>query len=158
MLVRGPSLAATMSRYLIDEIEAAANVEVLPSTEVVAAAGEGHLERITVRSEGQDREIDAAALFVLIGARPHTEWLPAGIERDERGYVQTGPDVHRFDRWPLARPPHPYETSTPGVFAVGDVRNGSVKRVASAVGEGSVVMQQVHQHLAETGSEEVAAR
>jgi thioredoxin reductase (NADPH) len=149
MLVRGPSLAATMSRYLVDEIEAAANVEVLPRTEVASAAGEGHLERITVRSEGEERELPAAALFVLIGARPRTEWLPARVERDERGYVQTGPAVNRFDRWPLARPPHPYETSTPGVFAVGDVRNGSVKRVASAVGEGSVVIQQVHQRLAE---------
>jgi thioredoxin reductase (NADPH) len=155
MLVRGPSLAVTMSRYLIDEIEAAANVELLPGTEVVAAAGDGHLERITVRDRagGEEREIPAAALFVLIGARPHTEWLPAAIERDERGYVLTGPAVHRFDRWPLARPPQPYETSTPGVFAVGDVRNGSVKRVASAVGEGSVVIQQVHEHLAEAAEQ-----
>jgi thioredoxin reductase (NADPH) len=151
MLVRGPSLAATMSRYLIDEIDAAANVEVLPRTEVVAGAGDGHLERITVRShvDGEKREIDAAALFVLIGARPHTDWLPAGVERDARGYVQTGPNVHPYDRWPLARPPHPFETSVPGVFAIGDVRNRSVKRVASAVGEGSVVIQQVHQHLEE---------
>ena len=151
MLVRGSSLAATMSRYLIDEIEAAANVEVLPGTEVVSAAGDGRLERLTVRSrtDGEEREMEAAALFVLIGARPHTDWLPAAIERDSRGYVETGPGVHPYDRWSLARPPQPYETSVPGVFAVGDVRNGSVKRVASAVGEGSVVIQQVHQHLAD---------
>jgi thioredoxin reductase (NADPH) len=152
MLVRGPSLATTMSRYLIDEIGAAANVEVRPGTEVVGAAGDGHLERVTIRSraDGEESEVAAAALFVLIGARPHTEWLPARIERDEHGYVQTGPLVHPYDRWPLARPPQPFETSVPGVFAVGDARNRSVKRVASAVGEGSVVIQQVHQHLAET--------
>ena len=155
MLVRGSSLAATMSRYLIDEIEAAANVHVLPGTEVVAAAGDGHLDRLTVRSraDGTEREMAAGALFVLIGARPHTEWLPASVERDERGYVETGPGVHPYDRWSLARPPQPFETSVPGVFAVGDVRNGSVKRVASAVGEGSVVIQQVHQHLAEAAEQ-----
>jgi thioredoxin reductase (NADPH) len=157
MVVRGPSLAATMSRYLIDEIDAAANVEVMPGTEVAAAAGEGHLEKITLRTreDGTEHELPAAALFVLIGARPHTDWLPASIERDARGYVQTGPLVHPYDRWPLGRPPQPFETSLPGVFAVGDVRNQSVKRVASAVGEGSVVMQQVHEHLA--ASEQVAA-
>jgi thioredoxin reductase (NADPH) len=156
MLVRGPSLAGTMSRYLIDTIEAAANIEVLPRTEVVGAEGDGHLERIRVRShaDGEESELPAAALFVLIGARPNTAWLPAGVERDPRGYVQTGPDVHPYDRWPLARPPQSYETSVPGVFAVGDVRNQSVKRVASAVGEGSVVIQQVHHHL--TASESAA--
>jgi thioredoxin reductase (NADPH) len=90
---------------------------------------------------------------VLIGARPHTAWLPASIERDERGYVQTGPLVHPYDRWPLARPPQPYETSVPGVFAIGDVRNRSVKRVASAVGEGSVVIQQVQQYLEDLETE-----
>jgi thioredoxin reductase (NADPH) len=152
MVVRGPSLKATMSNYLLDEIGAAANVEVLPETEVVGATGEGHLEGLTLRNrrDGERREVAAAALFVLIGAMPHTEWLPASIERDARGYVQTGPLVHPYDRWPLARPPQPHETSLPGVFAVGDVRNGSVKRVASAVGEGSVVIQEVHHHLAET--------
>ncbi|HEX8645331.1 MAG TPA: FAD-dependent oxidoreductase [Thermoleophilaceae bacterium] len=149
MLVRGPSLTATMSSYLIDTIDAAANVEVMPQTEVVGAAGEGHLERLTLRSRADrsEREVPAAAVFVMIGARPHTAWLPANIERDERGYIQTGPLVHPYDRWPLARAPQPYETSVPGMFAVGDVRNGSVKRVASAVGEGSVVIQQVHHHL-----------
>ena len=149
MIVRGPSLASTMSRYLIDVIDAAGNVEVATETQVAGAAGEGRLETITLSGPDGQREVPAAALFVLIGARPHTDWLPAAIERDARGYVQTGPDVHPYDRWPLARPPQPYETSVPGVFAVGDVRNRSVKRVASAVGEGSVVIQQVHQHLAE---------
>ena len=150
MVVRGPSLETTMSRYLIGEIEAAATIEVVPGTEVAGAAGDGRLERLTLRrGSGETWEVDAAALFVLIGARPHTEWLPAAIERDPRGYVHTGPLVHRFDRWPLARPPHPYETSLPGVFAVGDVRLEAVKRVASAVGEGSVVIGQVHRYLEE---------
>jgi thioredoxin reductase (NADPH) len=155
MVVRGPSLAATMSRYLIDEIEAAANIEVLPRTEVAAGHGDGHLERLTLRSSesGAEWHVAAAAAFVLIGAHPHTAWLPAGVERDPRGYVQTGPLVHPYDRWPLGRPPQPFETSVPGVFAVGDVRSRSVKRVASAVGEGSVVIQQVHQHLEETDSQ-----
>jgi thioredoxin reductase (NADPH) len=157
MVVRGASLAATMSRYLTDEIDAAANVEVLPGSEVVGAAGDGHLERLTLRTPEGEREMAAAALFVLIGARPHTDWLPAGIERDPRGYVQTGPLVHPYDHWPLPRPPQPYETSVPGVFAVGDVRNQSAKRVASAVGEGSVVIGQVHQHLAEPDGRPVAA-
>jgi thioredoxin reductase (NADPH) len=149
MVVRGPSLEATMSRYLIDTIGAASNVEVLPSTQVAGASGEGRLERLRLSGPDGEREVPAAALFVLIGARPHTDWLPPGIERDARGYVQTGGLVHPYDRWPLARPPHSFETSVPGVFAIGDVRNGSVKRVASAVGEGSVVIQQVHQHLAD---------
>jgi thioredoxin reductase (NADPH) len=157
MVVRGPSLAGTMSRYLTDEIDAAANVEVLPGSEVAAAAGDGHLERLTLRTPDGEREVAAAALFVLIGARPHTDWLPASIERDAGGYVQTGPQVHPYDRWPLPRPPQAYETSVPGVFAVGDVRNRSVKRVASAVGEGSVVIQQVHQHLTEAQGGRVAA-
>jgi len=163
MVIRGPSLAATMSHYLIDEIGAAANVEVLPRTEVAAGTGEGRLECLTLRTRdgGEEREVPAAALFVLIGAMPHTTWLPGSIERDERGYVQTGPQVHPYDRWPLARAPQSFETSLPGVFAVGDVRTRSVKRVASAVGEGSVVLQQVHHHLAEAGqaaSEDVAWR
>jgi thioredoxin reductase (NADPH) len=149
MIVRGPSLKATMSRYLLDVIEAAGNVELVTSTQVAAAAGEGRLERITLSGPDGQTEVPAAALFVLIGARPHTDWLPAGIERDPRGYLETGPKVHPYDRWPLARPPQPYETSVPGVFAIGDARNDSVKRVASAVGEGSVVIQQVHQHLAD---------
>jgi thioredoxin reductase (NADPH) len=155
MLVRGNSLAPTMSHYLVEQIEAARNIEVLTSMEVAAGAGEGRLERLTLRSlpseSGESWEVPARALFVMIGALPRTGWLPATIERDERGYIATGPHVHPYDRWPLARPPQAYETSMPGVFAVGDVRNRSVKRVASAVGEGSVVIGQVHQHLEESG-------
>ena len=148
MLVRGRSLAASMSRYLQNEIEAAPNVHVRLGAEVVDGSGDGHLERLVLRDrESRDTEtVDAAALFVLIGARPHTSWLPDSIERDRWGYVTTGPDL--TGGWPLDRPPFMHETSEPGVFAVGDVRHGSVKRVAAAVGQGSVVIQQVHGYLA----------
>jgi thioredoxin reductase (NADPH) len=135
LVVRRPSLAETMSRYLVDEIEAAENVEVLLSTQVVGVEGDGRLERITLRGPDGERTVLAAALFLLIGAEPMTEWLPPEIERDARGFVLTGTGEH------------PYETTARGVFAIGDVRAGSVKRVASAVGEGSVVIQQVHAHL-----------
>jgi thioredoxin reductase (NADPH) len=119
----------------------------LLSTEVVEGGGEQRLEFLMLldRSTGTTRTVPADALFVLIGAEPHTDWLPPEIVRDERGFVLTGTDVP--SEWPLERPPFMFETSVPGIFAVGDVRSRSVKRVASAVGEGSVVIQQVHQHL-----------
>jgi thioredoxin reductase (NADPH) len=143
--VRGPSLAESMSSYLRGEIDAAPNVEVMHRTEVVDGRGDGRLERLVLRDAvtGASAAVDADALFVMIGASPGTEWLPPEIERDEWGYVLTGRDVSAEgdeERQML-------ETSLPRVFAVGDVRHGSVKRVASAVGEGSVVIQQVHQHL-----------
>jgi thioredoxin reductase (NADPH) len=150
ILVRGSSLASSMSRYLIDQIEAA-GIKVRFGTEVVDGGGDARLEWIALRdrSTGTVRCEDAAALFILIGAVPRTDWLPPQIEKDEWSYVTTGADVSP-DRWPLERPPQPLETSLPGVFAVGDVRGRSVKRVASAVGEGSVVIQQVHEMLAAT--------
>ena len=135
LVVRGPSLAATMSRYLQDEIAATENIEVLLSTQVVGGEGDARLERVTLRAPDGERTVPADALFLLIGAEPHTDWLPPEIARDERGFVQTGSGVRM------------YETTAPGVFAIGDVRAGSVKRVASAVGEGSVVIQQVHAYL-----------
>ncbi len=155
MLVRGRSLAASMSRYLQNEIEAADNVHVRLGAEVVDGDGDGRLERLTLRDResGDTETVDAAALFVLIGARAHTTWLPDSIERDRWGYVLTGSDL--TGEWPLERPPLMHETSEPGVFAVGDVRHGSVKRVAAAVGQGSVVIQQVHEYLA---AERPAAR
>jgi thioredoxin reductase (NADPH) len=146
LVVRGGSLAASMSSYLRGEIEAAANVEVMLETEVVGGEGEGRLRSLALRAgaSGATETVDADALFVLIGARPGTGWLPPEIERDEWGYVLTGRDVSagavEGERQML-------ETSLPGVFAVGDVRHGAVKRVASAVGEGSVVIQQVHRRL-----------
>jgi thioredoxin reductase (NADPH) len=159
LLVRRASLIETMSRYLIDEIDAADNVDVRPRTEVVGCSGGDQLETITVRDSGSDRSetLPAAALFVLIGAEPHTSWLPAAIHRDEWGYLLTGGDVPAGS-WPLDRPPLMLETSLPGVFAVGDVRSGSTKRVASAVGEGSVVIEQVHQLLAANRGPVAASR
>jgi thioredoxin reductase (NADPH) len=152
VLVRGPSLAASMSQYLQDEIAAAGNVEVRLNTEAVNGGGDGRLEHLTLchTVSGERATVPASALFILIGTRPHTEWLPDDIERNRWGYVLIGPDaVGRADgRWPLERPPLMLETSLPGVFAVGDARDRSVQRVASAVGDGSIVIQQVHEFLA----------
>ncbi len=133
LVVRGPSLEASMSRYLIDEIEGNEKIDVLARTEVVDAAGTDRLETLTLRSPAGEGPVPADALFLLIGAETRTEWLPDAIERDERGFVSSAND---------------YSTSVPGIFAIGDVRSGSVKRVASAVGEGSVVIQHVHHYLA----------
>jgi thioredoxin reductase (NADPH) len=132
MVCRGPELSQTMSRYLIDEITSKDNIHVRNRTQVVEAHGDGQLERLTIRGPDGDETVDALGLFVMIGAEPRVDWLPQEIERDERGFVVAGPT---------------YETSVPGVFAIGDVRAGSVKRVASAVGEGSVVIQHVHRYL-----------
>jgi thioredoxin reductase (NADPH) len=149
MLVRTPPLGDSMSRYLADQVEAMENIEVRPCCEVVDGGGEGRLERLTIRdtNTGETSVEPAAALFVLIGARPHTDWLPAEIERDRWGYLLTGPDIGQEGHWRRERPPHALETSVAGVFAVGDVRQRAVKRVASAVGDGSVVIQQVHEYL-----------
>jgi thioredoxin reductase (NADPH) len=150
MLVRASTLAASMSQYLQDEIVASDNIDVRTSTEVIDCAGETRLEELTLRLAEGTITVPADALFLLIGARPHTEWLPPEIDRDQQGYVLTDTDLDRGDgpgRWGLERAPLVFETSVPGVFAVGDVRSRSVKRVASAVGEGSVVIQQVHQYL-----------
>ena len=152
LLVRGDTLAESMSQYLIDQL-AAAGVRVETNVEVVGGGPADRLDHLVLRdrSSGVDREVPSDALFVLIGAAPHTGWLPESIARDRWGYVLTGTDVLAEGgrrAWPHERPPDPLETSVPGAFAVGDVRRGSVKRVASAVGEGSVVVSAVHQHLA----------
>ena len=153
LLVRGDSLAKSMSSYLIQEIDATENIEVRFNSRVVDGGGEGRLERLVLedRTSGLTETVPAAALFVLIGAEPHTEWLPEDILRDEKGFVVTGQDLLRDGRppkgWSLERPPMPLESSVPGVFVVGDVRHGSIKRVASAVGEGSIAIQMVHQYL-----------
>jgi len=150
VLVRGESLAASMSDYLIQELATTRNVEVRPRSRVVDGRGEHRLESVVIEDTrtGRRDEMAAAAMFVLIGAEPRTEWLADALVRDAAGYVQTGRDVSP-DRWPLERPPMLLESSVPGVFAVGDVRHGSVKRVAAAVGEGSVAVGSVHQYLAE---------
>jgi thioredoxin reductase (NADPH) len=149
LLVRRGSLGETMASYLVAQIEAAENVEVRPYTEVVGCSGDGLLESIDLRDvrSGRTTTVPAAALFILIGAEPHTEWLPPEIRRDDWGYLLTGPDLPA-DSWPLERAPLALETSLPGVFAAGDAREGSTKRVASAVGEGSAVIQQVHALMA----------
>jgi thioredoxin reductase (NADPH) len=137
-----------MSSYLRDEIAAADNIEVMLETEVVDGDGDGQLQALTLRDRATGRETvaPADALFVLIGARPGTEWLPDEVERDQWGYVLCGRDV-AAEAGPDQRQRLMLETSLPRLFAVGDVRHGAVKRVASAVGEGSVVIQQVHQCL-----------
>jgi thioredoxin reductase (NADPH) len=147
-----------MSEYLITEMEGAENIEIRLNTRVVDGGGEGRLERLVLEdcSSGISETVPAAGLFVLIGAQPHTGWLPEEIERDEGGYVITGPDLAREapGAWPLERAPLMFETSMPGVFAAGDARYGSVKRVASAVGAGAIAVQSVHEYLDRFSKEE----
>ena len=161
LVIRGQSLADSMSRYLRDALEATGNVEVRYRAEVVDAIADedGWLDELVLRDVGSgERETHkTGGLFVLIGADPHTDWLPAEIERDPWGYVVTGSDLLRGgtlpETWPLERPPLILETSMPRVFSVGDVRHGSTKRVASAVGEGSVVVEQLHRLLESEAAE-----
>ena len=153
VLVRGRSLADSMSEYLIREIESAPNIAVRHRVAVTGGAGQSRLESLTLTDleSGAAETVDAAALFVLIGAEPRTQWLPDAVRRDQSGFVVTGTDLLQGGRpdeeWPLRRLPMFLESSLPGVFAVGDVRHGSVKRVASAVGEGSIAIRLVHDHL-----------
>jgi thioredoxin reductase (NADPH) len=153
VLVRGESLEASMSAYLIRELATTARIEIRLRTRVVDGSGEDRLETVVVEDArtGKRDGLPAAAMFVLIGAEPHTEWLQETLQRDGTGYVSTGRDVS-LDGWPLDRPPMLLEASVPGVFAVGDVRHGSVKRVAAAVGEGSVAIGSVHEYLAEVAA------
>jgi thioredoxin reductase (NADPH) len=153
ILYRGDSLAKSMSRYLIDTIEATPNITVRTNAEVAAAHGDDQLERITVRDTagGADEEMELAAMFVFIGARPQTEWLPDDVARDRRGFVLAGSELLLEDvrpRWRLDRNPYLLETTMPGLFVAGDVRSQSMKRVASAVGEGSMAVSFVHEYLA----------
>ena len=155
LVVRAQSLDAGMSHYLVREVEATPNIEVRTDTAVVGGGGDGRLEHLVLRegAAGDHETVAADGLFVLIGARPHTDWLPAEVARDERGFVLTGEDLAGDGTWGLPRRPFSLETSMPGVFAAGDVRHGSVKRVASAVGEGSIAIQLVHNLLASDGAE-----
>lgn len=147
LLVRGPSLSASMSAYLIHEMDRASNISVRLNATVTGVHGRGRLEAISVRDSatGREQTEHADGLFVLIGAHPHSDWLADVVERDSKGFLLTDSDLAR---WSLDRPPLLQETSTPGVFAAGDVRHGSVKRVASAVGEGASAIQQVHRYFA----------
>jgi thioredoxin reductase (NADPH) len=152
MLVRGPGLAATMSKYLIDEIGRTSNIVLRPNTQVIEALGDEHLEGLRLRGPDGEEEVKAESLFVFIGAAPRTEWLPRDVLRDENGFILAGPDLRSNGKlppeWRENREPFLLETSVPGVFVAGDVRHGSVKRVASAVGEGSIAVQFIHQYLA----------
>jgi thioredoxin reductase (NADPH) len=155
MVVRGADLSSSMSDYLITEIGETPNIAVRLRTEIIEGGGHTHLENLTLRNR-DSRAVEvtpAAALFVMIGAEPHTDWLGDSVERDQHGYILTGRDLYRpgapTASWPLERPPLLLETSLPGVFAAGDVRHGSTKRVATAVGEGAVAIQLVHEYLRE---------
>ncbi|HEY8833789.1 MAG TPA: FAD-dependent oxidoreductase [Gemmatimonadaceae bacterium] len=154
MLIRSKGLADTMSRYLIRRIEENPAITLRTCTEITALEGNGHLERVQWRTDNSPAQTrDIKHVFVMTGAAPSTNWLNGCLTLDERGFIKTGPDLSREDltaaKWPLARPPHLLETSRPGVFAVGDVRAGNIKRVASAVGEGSIAISFVHQALLE---------
>jgi thioredoxin reductase (NADPH) len=167
LVVRGADLEASMSHYLVSRIQQTPGIEVRLQTEIVGARGDGHLEGITLCSrrggsrrggsrrggsqgEGAVEEVDASWVFIFIGAAPRTDWLGADVVRDERGFVLTGPDLPAGVAWPLERGPFALETSVPGVFAAGDVRRDSMKRVASAVGEGAMSVYLVHRYLAAT--------
>jgi thioredoxin reductase (NADPH) len=149
-VVRAPALEAGMSDYLVRQIAATPNVEVRTATEVVGGGGDGWLDHLVLgdRSNGHRETVPAEALFLMIGAIPHTDWLPDTLERDPEGFVMTGADLSADVLRRLGRPPMPRETSIARVLAVGDVRHGSVKRVASAVGDGSAAIQFVHRLLA----------
>jgi thioredoxin reductase (NADPH) len=148
LLVREDSLAVAMSDYLITQLEATPNIEVRLRTRAVDGHGEARLEALTVEDArtGQREQLKATAVFVLIGAEPRTDWLRDVLQLDDHGFILTGRDLPR-PAWPLQRAPLPFETSLPGVFAAGDVRYGSVKRVAGAAGEGAVAVGSVHQYL-----------
>jgi thioredoxin reductase (NADPH) len=149
MLVRADSLAKSMSHYLIEQITALPNIEVRTATEAVGAEGNGRLEALRIRDgNGTESREPVDACFVFIGAVPRTEWLAGVVARDSRGFILAGLDA-KSDGWPLQRDPFPLETSVPGVLVAGDVRARSIKRVASAVGEGSMAVSLVHQYLAE---------
>lgn len=153
MVVRSDTLEKSMSNYLVERTRAADNVDVRLRTEVVAGHGDGHLQSITLldREAGTEEEVLTDWLFVFIGASPRTDWLGDEVVRDAKGFVLTGPELMLSDgksSWPLARPPFGLETSVPGVFAAGDVRLDSMKRVASAVGEGAMSVYLVHRYLA----------
>ncbi|MFZ1161597.1 FAD-dependent oxidoreductase [Mycobacterium sp.] len=152
IVVRAPSLEASMSYYLIQQIEATPNISVRTCTEVQKVSGDGHVEKLSlIDNRTQEiEEVTCARLFIFIGAAPRTDWLDGVLARDDHGFILTGPDLRNVCGWTLDRPPHHLETSVPGVFVAGDVRSQSAKRVAAAVGEGSMAVMLVHRYLAES--------
>ena len=151
VVIRGDDLYKNMSSYLARRIEETENIEVLRNTEVRRMSGNGQLKAVELVNTrtGDTRTLETPALFSFIGAVPRTEWLPQEIETDSRGFIRTGPSLAQSPRWTRPRQPFLLETSRPGVFAAGDVRSGSVKRVASAVGEGAMAVQFIHEYLKE---------
>jgi thioredoxin reductase (NADPH) len=147
MLVRAESLTRSMSHYLIEQIAEIANIEVRTRAVATAAHGDDHLGALTVCDDDGEREEAADACFVFIGASPRTDWLDGVVARDERGFILAGADA-KAAGWPLKRDPYVLETTVPGVFVAGDVRSRSIKRVASAVGEGSMAVSLIHEYLA----------
>jgi thioredoxin reductase (NADPH) len=153
MLVRGPSIAATMSQYLVDRIADAPNVDVMTNTKVASVHGNGRLESVTVADSatGEQRDLSVSAMFIFIGTAPRTAFCRDLVARDPQGFVLTGRDVMVDGRppagWTPARDPYLFETNVPGIFSAGDARHGSGKRVAAAVGEGSATVSMVHQYL-----------
>jgi thioredoxin reductase (NADPH) len=150
ILIRDDDLTSTMSRSLIDNLEANPAVHVRPHAQVVSADGDTHLETLVLRDrETQEEEkVEAGAVFIFIGQTAHTEWLEGLVQLDDRGFILTGEDLGPLKGWNVERDPLPLESSVPGVFAAGDVRHGSIKRVAGAVGEGATAIRFVHTHLA----------
>lgn len=155
MLVRGDSLTATMSHYLIERLKQTPNILVETSVEVAEACGTSRLESLVLQhAKTRDRRtVPAQSLFILIGASPHTDWLGESVLRDEYGFILSGPDLVRDGclppNWPLQRPPYLFETSVPGIFVAGDARHGSIKRVASGVGEGTIAEKMIERYLNE---------
>ncbi len=151
LLVRGDGLEKSMSHYLVEQIQAVDNIEVHLESRVTGGQGDGHLQRLSISTKGEERTVDAQWLFVFIGAKPYTSWLGDTVERDGKGFLLTGPDLVQGDQrprnWPLRRQPYFLETNVPGVLAAGDVRAESIKRVASAVGEGAMAVALVHRYL-----------
>lgn len=151
IVIRSASLSETMSQYLIDNLDANEAVSILPRSQVVEAKGDTHLRSIILRDRdtGEEREVEAGALFIFIGQRAHTDWLQDLVQLDEHGFVLSGTDLGSLEGWNVDRDPLPLETSVPGIFVAGDVRHGSIRRVAGATGEGSTAIRFVHQHLAD---------
>ena len=150
MLVRGDSLEKSMSKYLIDQIAKTPNIIVETCTEVISMSGDVHLDCLTLKTPRGEENRPTSSIFIFIGVEPKTDWLPQELARDNKGFVLAGPDLKMKSdtKWPLERDPFLLETSLPGIFVAGDVRYNSVKRCASAVGEGSIAIQFVHQYLA----------
>jgi thioredoxin reductase (NADPH) len=150
ILIKDDDLTLTMSKYLIDNIEANPGVHVRPHAQVVSADGDSHLETLVLRDRDtlEEEKVEAGALFIFIGQTAHTEWLEGLLQLDDRGFILTGDDLGPLKGWNVERDPLPLESSVPGIFAAGDVRHGSIKRVAGAVGEGATAIRFVHTHLA----------